>query len=397
MTRRRLVSDTLVVGILLGAVHCRPAPEKTPPNAEVSPSIDTVSQNTQAGLGGTSWRLVKFQGGDETTLTPDDPAKYTIAFETDGRLRARIDCNRGMGTWKSSAPPQLEFGPLALTRALCPPGSLHDQLVRQWPYVRSYVMRDGHLFLSLMADGGIYEFEPMSGEQGMKRAVRGTATYRERIAMPPGAVFEATSQDVSRADAPAVVTGRAHLENPGNPPIKFEIPYDPSTIDSRRSYAVRARITVDGTLFFTTDQHYPVLTAGKGTEVQLLLKKAASLSQTTVSLENTYWKLTHLGDDIVTVASQQPEPHLILNSGTGRATGSGGCNRMTGSYQLTGDRLSLGQMVSTMMACMEGMETEQAFLKALGQVNRWSITGRQLELKDAAGRVLARFDGRHMG
>jgi hypothetical protein len=27
-------------------------------------------------------------------------------------------------------------------------------------YLRSYVMKDGHLFLALMADGGIYEFEP---------------------------------------------------------------------------------------------------------------------------------------------------------------------------------------------------------------------------------------------
>ena len=36
MTRRALISDTLIVGILLGAVHCRPAPEKTPPDAEVS-------------------------------------------------------------------------------------------------------------------------------------------------------------------------------------------------------------------------------------------------------------------------------------------------------------------------------------------------------------------------
>jgi para-nitrobenzyl esterase len=55
---------------------------------------------------------------------------------------------------------QIEFGPLALTRAMCPPGSLHDQWVKQWPYIRSYVVKDGHLFLSLMADGGIYEFEP---------------------------------------------------------------------------------------------------------------------------------------------------------------------------------------------------------------------------------------------
>jgi para-nitrobenzyl esterase len=49
-----------------------------------------------------------------------------------------------------------------LTRARCPEGSLHDQLVKQWGFVRSYVVRDGHLFLSLMADGGIYEFEPVT-------------------------------------------------------------------------------------------------------------------------------------------------------------------------------------------------------------------------------------------
>jgi hypothetical protein len=29
-----------------------------------------------AGLQGTAWRLVKFQGGDGTTLTPPDPARY---------------------------------------------------------------------------------------------------------------------------------------------------------------------------------------------------------------------------------------------------------------------------------------------------------------------------------
>jgi hypothetical protein len=68
------------------------------------------------------------------------------------------------GTWKSSAPSMLEFGPLALTRALCPAGSLHDQIVRQWPYVRSYVLRDGMLHVSLMADGGIYAFAPADAE-----------------------------------------------------------------------------------------------------------------------------------------------------------------------------------------------------------------------------------------
>jgi heat shock protein HslJ len=113
-------------------------------------------------LQGTSWQLVRFQGGDDTVLTPDDRTKYTLQFEAEGRIAARLDCNRGRGTWKATTAGQLELGPLALTRAMCPPGSLHDHFVKQWAAIRSYLITDGHLFLSLMADGGIYEFEPMT-------------------------------------------------------------------------------------------------------------------------------------------------------------------------------------------------------------------------------------------
>ena len=109
-------------------------------------------------LAGTSWQLVKFQGGDDTVLRPDDKSKYTLAFNADGSFSARIDCNRGRGTWKSERKGQVELCLMALTRAMCPPGSLHDQLARHWPYIRSYLIRDGRLFLALMADGGIYEF-----------------------------------------------------------------------------------------------------------------------------------------------------------------------------------------------------------------------------------------------
>ena len=34
--------------------------------------------------------------------------------------------------------------------------------MRKFSSIRSYVMKDGHLFLALMADGGIYEFEPLA-------------------------------------------------------------------------------------------------------------------------------------------------------------------------------------------------------------------------------------------
>mgnify|MGYP003428585638 CR=1 FL=1 len=122
----------------------------------------TASPSSQESLAASSWRLVKFQGGDDSVLRPDDRSKYTLAFAADGTVSARLDCNRGRGAWKSSGKGQLEFGPMAITRAMCPPGSLHDQLVKHWFYVRSYLLRDGRLHLALMADGGIYEFEPLA-------------------------------------------------------------------------------------------------------------------------------------------------------------------------------------------------------------------------------------------
>jgi len=63
------------------------------------------------------------------------------------------------------------------------------------------------------------------------QTITGSATYRERIALPPGTVFEATLEDVSRADAPAEVVGRVRVEKPGQPPFRFSIAYDPARWD----------------------------------------------------------------------------------------------------------------------------------------------------------------------
>jgi putative lipoprotein len=282
---------------------------------------------------------------------------------------------------------------------MCAPAPLNDHIAKDWQYVRSYTMKDDHLFLSLMADGGTYEFEPMSSEGVGTGKLKGTGTYRERMLLPTNAVFEATLEEVARADAPAEVMGKARIEHPRNPPIPFEITYDPSRIDPNHRYAVRARIEVDGKSVFATDQNYPVLTAGHGNEVNLLLRRSGPASGSAPSaqpLENTYWKLTGLGDTSVTVPSKGQEPHLIFNSETRRVSGSGGCNRLTGGYELNADQLKLSQIAGTMMACAEGMETEQAFLQALGRVNKWKIAGEQLELFDDTGNLVARLEARQM-
>jgi uncharacterized lipoprotein YbaY/uncharacterized lipoprotein NlpE involved in copper resistance len=103
--------------------------------------------------------------------------------------------------------------------------------------------------------------------------LRGTATYRERIALPPDAVFEALLQDISRADAPAAVLGRARLEPAGQTPFQFEIVYDDADVPPGRRYTVRATVTHRGRLLFTTDRMVPVLD-GRTAPLELLLVSA---------------------------------------------------------------------------------------------------------------------------
>jgi len=221
--------------------------------------------------------------------------------------------------------------------------------------------------------------------------INGSAIYRERIALPPNAVFEATLEDSSRADAKAEVIAQTRLESPGNVPIRFTIEYDPERIRDNRSYSVRARILVDGHLKFTTDQVYPVLTRGHGSDVSLMLRMVLGTAAP-APLENTYWKLVALGDEPVTAHPNQKEAHLVLKPEQQRVTGSGGCNRFFSNYKLDGDKLSFGQAGSTMMACPAGMDTEHKFLGTLARVSNWRISGQRLELLDSDGKPIASFE-----
>jgi uncharacterized lipoprotein YbaY len=120
---------------------------------------------------------------------------------------------------------------------------------------------------------------PMGSSAVAKRpsaAVTGSASYRERIALSPGAVFEATLQDVSRADAPPRVVARYRRRDPGQVPISFDLPYRRGRIDPRGRYVVRATIHDRGQLRFTTTRGYPVITHGHGNRVRLLLVHVAT-------------------------------------------------------------------------------------------------------------------------
>ncbi len=125
-----------------------------------------VDSERPAFLAGTQWRLVQFQSMDDTIgeIRPDNPSLYTMTLNQDGTVQMQLNCNRAMGTW--SADPaadtisgRFRFDAVATTKALCPPPSMDEQIARDTQWVRGYLLRDGQLHLSLMADGGIYSWE----------------------------------------------------------------------------------------------------------------------------------------------------------------------------------------------------------------------------------------------
>ena len=121
---------------------------------------------TSDPLAGTNWRLVEFQSMDDAigTIRPADPSLFTMRLDRDGTVSMHLDCNRATGSWSAETSTdrdsgRFEFGQLASTRALCRPPNLDERVARDAQFVRGYVLRDGRLYLSLMADAGIYTWE----------------------------------------------------------------------------------------------------------------------------------------------------------------------------------------------------------------------------------------------
>ena len=100
-----------------------------------------------------------------------------------------------------------------------------------------------------------------------------TVTYRERILLPPGHVLTVDVEDVTRADAPALILSEHREALDGRaPPYRATLSFPSSLIDQRHTYVVRAEIRDPaGALRFTTDTRHTVLTNGAPASAEIVL------------------------------------------------------------------------------------------------------------------------------
>ena len=98
------------------------------------------------------------------------------------------------------------------------------------------------------------------------------------------------------------------------------------------------------------------------------------------------WDLIELQEQPVAISSGN-HPNLLFFPGqVSRVSGSTGCNKLNGSFELTsGNFIKFSPIAITKMACM-GDNVESKFLEALEQTNSWSIINKQLLLYN--GKIL---------
>ena len=137
---------------------------------------------------------------------------------------------------------------------------------------------------------------------------------------------------------------------------------------------------------------------GNHNEVKLIVDRLKNLDPNNsctptdhAELQNTYWKLLELDGQPVVTPEGMREANLVLTGDGSKAHGHAGCNNFFGTFLLADDTLSFSALGSTMMACPEGMDTEQAFLEVLGETTRYEISGQFLTLF-ADDRPLARLE-----
>jgi heat shock protein HslJ len=102
-------------------------------------------------------------------------------------------------------------------------------------------------------------------------------------------------------------------------------------------------------------------------------------------LKGTSWRLVLLGGSALI-----PGTEIRATFEDGQVHGSA-CNSYGGSYQVSGDKLTVDAIFMTEMACMDPqgiMEQEQEYLEMLGMAKTFRLSGGQLQIFAAGGEVL---------
>jgi heat shock protein HslJ len=141
------------------------------------------------------------------------------------------------------------------------------------------------------------------------------------------------------------------------------------------------------TFSVTTDK----LTLSDVKNNQLLLYEAVSQD-----LAGTSWEAISYNNGKQAVTTVLIGTNLTAEfAEDGTISGESGCNSFSGSYEVTGNQITIGPLATTRMACNEPvgvMEQETQYLAALQSASSYLIEGNVLELRTKDGALAANFN-----
>jgi heat shock protein HslJ len=205
-------------------------------------------------LQGTSWLVRGYNNGKGGVVSVGGNAALYVTFNEDGRVSGSAGCNNYTGGYELDGQ-TIVLGQMASTRKMCQGEG---------------VMQQEAAFLAALANAATWEAR---GERLQLRradgalaldlvsAVTGTVVFPVPRELPTGAEIRLSLQDISRMDVPATIIGEQVIAAAGiADPVSFQLTFDPAQIDPRYSYGLRATVTLEGKLIYTSTRAYPVIT-----------------------------------------------------------------------------------------------------------------------------------------
>ncbi len=215
--------------------------------------------------------------------------------------------------------------------------------------------------------------------------ITGTVTYRERVALPPGASLRVTL--VRLDDGAPVLGASADLDLPGQPPFAFTLNLRSPLSEAR--YGVVAEILRGNRVLFRSAMPSAVDEAGGPLTVTVepargtpLLPVQPDMPMPDARLVDHTWSVTSIGGRTDPARFEpDPQPRADL-----RADGFGGCNDYFAEARLEGETLQFGSPAATRKTCPADLVAqERDFFAALSAISQYEAEPGVLRLLDAAG------------
>jgi heat shock protein HslJ len=156
---RSLAAAVVAVTALVSA-GCQPSARESGPVADSSADVLEPAPGlaaAEASLMTGTWMWV---GTNRPTdrVEPNDPTKYTIAFQSDSLAAVQADCNQGSGRYTLVEGGKIELEPVTTTQMGCPEGSSDTEYLRQLGAVEAWGVQGDTLSLALELGGGTMRF-----------------------------------------------------------------------------------------------------------------------------------------------------------------------------------------------------------------------------------------------